>query len=500
MRMDKKMKGLICLLLAALCLIGLWGCVGGGEEVQLPEANPSQEDALTFPLIVSGDSPETLGEMQRQLNAYLQDKIGISIRFVPVDISTLEDFYLLQKSSAEATDFISLMPAGTQLSAMVEAGLVRPMDDLLRQYAPGAAQAAAGVLAAGQLSGVQYMLPVVKDVYTMGTSLEFNAALVKKYAFDITAVHTLADVEPMLAVIAASEPDVVPLTTYSTTGYTRPFGGIDSLGDALGVLDLQSEDALTVVDWYETERFLSLAREMRDLYCKGYIEQDAVVAQETGSGMVQSGKAFCSIATILPVGGDQGMDLDNPTGIVEIQLDSVPQYLTSYDAGLEGVCISTACRKPEMAMQFLELLYTDPYVVNLLEYGVEGTDYTLTEDGLADNGGSYFLIFGQPLNQTLRYVSRDAGADYRERCAAFTSRDIRSPALGFVFDASPVAREAALCQAAVDQYFPAIDCGCVDPDTEIPRLISALKEAGIDTIIAEKQRQLDAWVNAQRNS
>ncbi len=39
-----------------------------------------------------------------------------------------------------------------------------------------------------------------------------------------------------------------------------------------------------------------------------------------------------------------------------------------------------------------------------------------------------------------------------------------------------------------------IDCGCVDPETEIPRMIAALKEAGIDKIVAEKQRQLDEWL------
>ena len=133
------------------------------------------------------------------------------------------------------------------------------------------------------------------------------------------------------------------------------------------------------------------------------------------------------------------------------------------------------------------------YVVNLFEYGVEGEDYTLTDQGMADNGGTYFLLFGQPLNQTLRYVSVDSGADYLDRCVEFTSRDVVSPAFGFVFDASAVAREAALCQAVVEQYFPVIDCGCVDPDTEIPKFVAALKEAGVDTIIAEKQRQLDQW-------
>ena len=497
MRMRKRSGWMLCSLLIVICLAGLCGCAEGGNNTPTEDTGQAY-DVLTFPLIVSGDTPETLAVMQEQLNAYIGAKIGVSIQFVPADINTLEDFYLLQKSSSDATDFICLMPAGTQLSAMVEAGLVLPLDELLAQYGQGAAQAAADVLAAGQIGGVQYMLPVVKDVYTMGTSIEFDAGLVKKYGFDITAVHTLADLEPMLEVIAASEPGVVPLTTFSAMGYTRPFGGYDSLGDTLGILDLASDGSLTVVDWYETDGFLTLARQMRGLYLKGYITQDAVVAQDSGTEMIRSGRAFCSIATILPVGGDQGTDLDNPTGIVEVQLAGAPQLLSSYDAGLEGVCISSACKNAEKAMRFLELLYTDPYVVNLFEYGVEGEDYDLTDQGMVDSGGTYFLLFGQPLNQTLRYISVDSGEDYLARCAEFKSRDVVSPAFGFVFDASAVAREAALCQAVVKQYFPVIDCGCVDPDTEIPKFIAALKEAGIDTIIAEKQRQLDQWALTQQ--
>ena len=277
----------------------------------------------------------------------------------------------------------------------------------------------------------------------------------------------------------------------------RPFGGYDSLSDTLGVLNLAYDRSLTVVDWYATDRFLTLAHQMRELYLKGYIAQDAVVAQDSGTEMTRSGRAFCSIATILPVGGDQGTDPNNPNDIVEVQLTDEPQLLSSYNAGLEGVCISSACKNAEKAMCFLELLYTDPYVVNLFEYGVEGEDYDLTDQGMADNGGTYFLLFGQPLNQTLRYVSADLGADYLARCAEFTSHDVVSPAFGFVFDASAVAQEVALCQAVVEQYFPVIDCGCVDPDTEMPKFVAALKEAGIDTIIAEKQRQLDRWALTQ---
>ena len=42
-------------------------------------------------------------------------------------------------------------------------------------------------------------------------------------------------------------------------------------------------------------------------------------------------------------------------------------------------------------------------------------------------------------------------------------------------------------------YLPLIN-GCVDIDTVLPEFQAALKDAGIDDIIACKQEQMDAWL------
>ena len=42
-------------------------------------------------------------------------------------------------------------------------------------------------------------------------------------------------------------------------------------------------------------------------------------------------------------------------------------------------------------------------------------------------------------------------------------------------------------------------CGSLDPETELPKFQQSLKDAGIDEIIAEKQKQLDAWAAENAN-
>ncbi|MCC8076071.1 MAG: ABC transporter substrate-binding protein [Clostridiales bacterium] len=489
--------GALPLLVAVLLLVC---CSCGGETKEATGSSSASDEqevvTLRFPLIVDDALPENIDQVEDTLNDYLNEQIGVQVSFVAVSISSLEDYYLLQSSSTEKLDFFSLLPGEELLSTMVDAGLILPLDDLLTEYGQGVLDSADEVLSTGQLNGVQYMVPAVRDNYTMGTSLEFNAALVRKYGFDISSIETLADVEPMLEVILENEPGVVPFTSSGSASLTQLLGGYDCLGDTLGVLNLRADDSLTVVDWYETEEFLELTRFLYQWNQKGYLSQDAVVSQQSGTSMVEEGTAFCTLSTIMPT-GDYGSEVSESSVVVEVQLSDQPQLLTSYQMGLEGICISASCAAPEKAMQLLNLLYTDECVVNLLEHGIEDVNYTLTEDGAADHGGGYFLLYGQPLNQTLRYPSADYGEHYEEKCLTFAENDVVSPACGFVFDSSPVSKEVALCQAVVEYYFPVLDCGCVDPDEEIPKFVEELKEAGIDTIIAEKQRQLDQWAAEQ---
>ena len=72
-----------------------------------------------------------------------------------------------------------------------------------------------------------------------------------------------------------------------------------------------------------------------------------------------------------------------------------------------------------------------------------------------------------------------------------------SLALGFVFDSSEVSDEYAACSSVVDQYYLPLINGAVDIDKTLPEFQEALRAAGVDTIVAAKQAQLDAWLAEQ---
>jgi len=57
----------------------------------------------------------------------------------------------------------------------------------------------------------------------------------------------------------------------------------------------------------------------------------------------------------------------------------------------------------------------------------------------------------------------------------------------------PIKSLLASVSAANDQYRLAVLGGYVDPETELPKYIDALKQSGIDELIEQVQAQIDAW-------
>ena len=51
--------------------------------------------------------------------------------------------------------------------------------------------------------------------------------------------------------------------------------------------------------------------------------------------------------------------------------------------------------------------------------------------------------------------------------------------------------------AVVKEFGEPLIFGMVDPASAYPEFLEQLKTAGIDVIIAEAQKQLDAWAKAQ---
>src|SRR5699024_5909080 len=95
------------------------------------------------------------------------------------------------------------------------------------------------------------------------------------------------------------------------------------------------------------------------------------------------------------------------------------------------------------------------------------------------------------------YLYEDDPADKWEQFEAFNESAENAPTLGFHFDSDPVRTEIASISNVSKQFYPAIATGSVDPEKNLPDFNKKLKDAGIDKVLAEIQKQYDEWKKEQ---
>jgi putative aldouronate transport system substrate-binding protein len=168
--------------------------------------------------------------------------------------------------------------------------------------------------------------------------------------------------------------------------------------------------------------------------------------------------------------------------------------------------ISSFSKNPEAAMRILNVLYTDPVAAQLIANGVEGLDYALNDkgqmvypegkNGMADLGWAAASMAYWPNVMLCKTWAWEPDDIYDQMLAKNKSCD-KSLALGFAFDSTKVADQMAACANVIAQYYTPIMYGEVDIDSTLAEFQTTLKKAGIDDIIAEKQAQLDAWLESK---
>ena len=162
------------------------------------------------------------------------------------------------------------------------------------------------------------------------------------------------------------------------------------------------------------------------------------------------------------------------------------------------MAINSASEHPEESFKFLALLNSDPVLMTLMNYGVEGIHYTLNDEGLvvfnADARATYSPWTNGVGNVTILPDTADEGKGFRKAFQEYYAGAKGIPSLGFVFDNTPVENEMAALGNVAAQYALALDCGAVDPETELPAFLSALDAAGMEAYLNEANAQLDAYM------
>lgn len=448
-------------------------------------------------------APADIKAIESALNERFSNRIGARVRLRPLHASTIERRLDIMLAAETPPDL--LVTYTSELHSRVSRGQLRPLDYLLDFAGRGILKAIdPSYLAAGIIQGQVYAVPTIRDYASLhGATL--RADLVQKYRIGVGDIRTLADLAPVLQKIKDNEKGIVPLVLSDSASILHAFrNDYDSLGDDAGVL-LDFGPHPRVSNLFESPFYSEAIAVARDWHLRGFLPADADTSRETAEDYLASGAAFAALGPQHP--GFAGQT----SRITGYELRTIPLTMpvtTTDKVGSAMWAISAKSEKPAKAMRFLELLYTDAELVNLLDWGVEGRHYVkVTPDIITfpvagdgprpDYQPNHSWQIG---NQFLSYLFLGDLPNLWKKTDEFNRSAVKSPALGFTFDPSPIKSTYLAVRGVMNDYRGGLETGTLDPATALPQFRAKLREAGISKVIEEKQRQLDAWLLSTGNA
>ncbi|MBP3359855.1 MAG: ABC transporter substrate-binding protein [Clostridia bacterium] len=491
-----KLKKLLSLGIAAAMLLGAAACTGGKENKVSDGDDESQPYEIVWLFPVA--PPNDLDAVCEKANEYLKDKINVTLKLTPLDWGA----YGTKKNNAlnggEKMDLLWLAGGDYTYAAMQQS--IIDIDELMDKYAPKTKEMLGedfinGARVDGKLYGVQankdkaanYMIVYRKDI-------------AEKYNLDMSGVKTIEDLYPVFDTLLEKEPNMVPMAiSGGKTVYDANFclNGYDSLcgNKYVCVMTGENDDVSKVVCPYETELFKKSCEQAREMYQRGYFFKDCAVLDNSAE-LIKSGKAFCYWEQDQP---SKLSEINNSSDYEWDKVQMTDASMSTLDCVGSVTTIPYTCENPVRVMKFIELFNTDPYLNNLINFGIEDVHFNKVSDNtikLTEKGKKDYDLQGtmwERGNTFINYTIEGDDPNKAENLEAFNESAKPSPVLGFVLDTEEYSIEATACSNVVSEYLRTLTYGAGDPEELLPKFISKLKSAKIDTIVEISQRQYDEW-------
>lgn len=510
MKHVKQKTSMLLLLLMTIVLV-VSACSGNNAK---NNAEPAKENAATnkpaasedatasdlkpykISLVYPGTPQTDEKKVEEALNKLLTEKINATIDLMPIDWGAWDDKVNLMIASREEVDIIFTAQWNGHAKNVGKGAFIE-LGDLIDKYGQGIKESLdPAFLDGAKINGKNYGVPTNKELAAAG-GIVYRKDIADELGIDMSNVKTPQDLDAVYAIVKEKKPEMTPLYTTAGTFNSHFFANYDFLGDSTipGAI-LKDQDATTVAAVEQIDRYKEYLNLTRDFFKKGYINEDAATTQVSSGDAWKAGTVFSTIEPMKPGKDAEIASAAGLTGKLAQIIMTEKTVATSETAG-SMLGISSTSKDPDRAMMLINLLHTDKEINNLLNFGIEGDHYTRNGEIMTATGntanynpGSAWMFGNQFLNYVWDTEDPDKWAKFKE----FNQNAKVSPALGFVFDSEPVKAEVGAIANVIKQYQKALETGSVDVDKVLPEYEEKLKAAGVDKVVAEKQKQFDAFL------
>ncbi len=467
----------------ALVLL-LFGCT---QPQRVQEKDTQAPVVLRYYTI--GREDRDLRQVNEALNDLLMERYGFQIDYRKIDWNTYQDTINGMFNTNQDFDIVFTWDMYYLQNAVN--GVFLRLNDYLEHEGKALYDVVdprlwQGVTIHGGIFGV----PTNKELAPVVQFL-FSEDLVNKYDLDMDDYPTLESLEPVFAQITAQEPDVIPLLLTSQRLNLAEMLGYEYIaGEDLPLVVRYGDKSGTIVNLYETPEMQQLQQTLHRFYQKGYINADATL--RTAISRFHAERAFCRIG----VGGpDTASSFSVDFGYPITAHFAGQPWITNASSRSAIMAVNARSAHPKEALQFLSAVNQDPEVRNMLNFGIEGVHYQLSEQDQVEILSNGYR--GVPYTQGNWYILKTmVGEDPQkwEHYKAYNAKVQTSCILGFAPDLQELEQEYQKVSEIYNRFDNALLTGSVDPVIFRARALEDMKKAGIDRLQKKLQAQVDAWL------
>ncbi|WP_274365595.1 extracellular solute-binding protein [Paenibacillus thermotolerans] len=462
------------------------------------------EKPVTIKYVVPGSEPKEWKAVQAEVNnKLLADGVNVQIEKEYIDWGAWEQKINLKLSTSDEFDMFHVMNDQVSLANYAARGALKDITAEIEQFGPNLQKYIpesvwSGVTKEGKIYGV--------PAYWYESSVDGSITVNKYWLKKAGAPTEFKTREEMLDAFEQVNKTLGMKMTFPIRGGAA--GPADIFQRLYDSYPFTVRDNIAYIgqdgvvkNWVETEEFKQDAQWFRDAYKRKLLDPDVLtVKQEQMDKQIQSGEwvfLFGTPPNTLPELQKTYPDIqDSDIELMRFNPDGQAYRMV----GAKNINVVAANSKnPEACVKFLNWLYENQDNYDLFLYGIEGKTYN--KDG--EKGKQTILdeATKQPLYEhpdwmvgNLNYIRVDESKLSANK-ELFKSNPSASNffAADFFFDPSPVKSEMANVQAVFTSDVTPIYRGVIDFDSNIKSALDKLKAAGIDKVLAEYQKQLDAY-------
>lgn len=467
-----------------LCICGISKTRAEEETVQ-----------LTVPILFERGIPKDIKQVKEAVKELVKEKIGVEVQLVEILYNTSSSSQdQRQKSELKLLEkqgiLFDIFP-----TVLYKEGFL-PLNDLLEQYGKDIVDFIGEErMEFSKEDGIIWTVPSVSD-YVSSFGITMRADFLSESGIHTEEIKTIADLDQVFETIKEKNPQIAMVC-----GYRTRRGFIDRLKAARILIEpicAREEDSDKLVNYYATEEYKEMVTMFYQWGEKGYLPDALPLQNLMGSALVEGENLFSYFSPCKPsIEYEESISC----GMDMITIPLMEPIVTEYS--LESTVhwgISQKCEHPKEAMEFLNLMYTDSELVNLMIYGIEGIHYEIQGDGTIDypegvdrknvgyqNTQPWFLP-----NQLISYVWNGNDPLVWEKTRLFNEEAKWQESLFFDFETEDISEEIEKLEEIIEKYTYGLESGQLNPDIYLPMMLEEMEKAGAERVVEEVQKQWDA--------